>query len=176
MKKIIALILTLILTFSLSAAAFAATTTNVTVTVDSTNISVTVPLSFSVGAKVDGGTATVPDDYKIANNSAIPVKVDSIAVVLNDATDWAFKDTAIDAADAAPTNSGVNDIYLTVNGQVMAVQDATAPTTPVSWNIAASSNLELPLVCSTSRLDQTTDESNLITITYVISAGSHTDN
>lgn len=173
MKKLTAILLALLITLSLGASAFAANgETRVSVTVDSSQISVTVPTAISIGALVEGGGATVPSNYKITNNSAIPVKVDTIAVALNDTTDWAFKDTAI-AAEAAPTTAGVNDIYLTVNGQVLEVQDATAPTVPASWNIAASGELALPLVCSTSRLDQTTAENDLITITYVISAGAN---
>lgn len=181
MKKLTALILSLVLALSFSMTAFAVAevgadgaagnggATEVTVEIDSSNISVTVPLSFTIVAKVDGGDATVPSNYKIKNSSLIPVKVDTIAVVNNNPTDWALKGTAI-AANAAPTGTGVNDLFLSINGQVMAVQTATAPTTPASWDIAAAGELNLAILASTSRLDQTTAATNLITITYVISA------
>jgi hypothetical protein len=147
--------------------------TKVTVTVNTTNLSVTVPIALSIAANVEGGTAVVPNDYKITNNSLVPVKVSTIAVAL-DGTDWAFKGTAIDAG-AAPTTAGTNDIYMTINGQVLAVQDATAPTVPTDWNVPAhngttAGTLDLPIVASTSKLDQTTTATDLITITYVISA------
>ena len=178
MKKIVALILTLVLMLSFSATAFAANgETDVTVAIDSSNISVTVPLSFTITAKVDGGSATVPMDYKIINNSTIPVKVDSIAVVNNKTAKWALSATPI-TANTDQQNAGVNDLYLSINGQVMAVQAATAPTTATSWNIgagtqAAGTELALAVVASTSQLDQTATETDLITITYVISAGAH---
>lgn len=188
MKKLTALILVLMLALSFSTTAFAAAgvgadgstgATEVTVEIDSSNISVTVPLSFTIVAKVDGGDATSPgtDAYQIKNNSTIPVRVEKIAIALNDATNWAFKDTAI-TAGAAPTTAGVNDIYMTVNGQVLAVQGATTPGTAASWNIPAHDGtdpgtLSLPIVASTSKLDQTTTATNLITITYTISAGTN---
>ena len=147
------------------------------VVIDSSNISVSVPLSFSITAKVDGGDATVPNNYKITNNSSIPVKVDTIAVVNNNTTDWALSAEAI-TANTDQAIAGLNDLYLSINGQVMAVQVATIPTTAASWNIAAGStatgtDLALTVVASTSQLDQTTTATNLITITYVISAGTH---
>lgn len=190
MKKVLAILLALAMSASATMMAFAevqdtdvavgtdtefgddyAANTDVNILVKTSNISVTVPLEVTIVADVMGGPCATPDNYKIINNSIIPVSVSNMKITSVDA-DWQLVENAV-AAKTAQSTTGLNDLYMTVADQnLYTVNAAGATGVNPGWQLAAEGEKDLTLVASSSMLDFTTKTDDAVVIVYTIEAAA----
>ena len=190
MKKLISVILALVLVFSLGATAFAegegigtqtATSNNsgstkVTVNVDAANLSVTVPVSMTIVANVEGGDCAAPGNYAIVNKSALAVKVTEISVTdaVNGLT---FSDTEPGATVA---DKGKVSIALTPTGGTKLQLTTAAITTNLGgFDMGAATNDDgvskaIAIAAKSGMLSSTESSADAFTITFTVAAGTTT--